>query len=260
MASTEFSLESGIATICFNRPQVLNALDVASAQEFLAACEQIARHSGPDGVRVVVIRGSGRGFMAGGDLSVMQDDPQGGASALIEPMHRGLSLLAEQPAPVLASLQGAVAGAGLSLALGADLAIAAEDAVFNLAYSKVGASCDLGGSWALPRVVGLRRAMEISLLSDPVNALQALDWGLVNRVVPAAELDVQTRALALRLANGPTAAYGRMRQLMRTSLDHGYAEQLDAERDAFLAGTTTNDFREGVAAFLGRRKPAFRGN
>ncbi len=258
MASTEFSLDGGIATICFNRPQVLNALDVASAQEFLAACEQIARPA--SAVRVIVLRGAGRGFMAGGDLSVMQDDPEGGARALIAPMHRGLALLAQQPAPVLASLQGAVAGAGLSLALGADLALAADDAVFNLAYSRVGASCDLGGSWGLPRIVGVRRALEISLLSDPVTAAQALDWGLVNRVVPAAELDAQTRALAQRLAQGPTAAYGRMRQLMRTSLDHSYGEQLDAERDAFLAGTATRDFKEGVAAFLARRKADFQGH
>jgi 2-(1,2-epoxy-1,2-dihydrophenyl)acetyl-CoA isomerase len=256
MASTEFSMDGGIATIRFNRPKVLNALDIPSAQEFLAACERISQSDGE--VRVVVIRGTGRGFMAGGDLSMLQ--AEGGARALIEPMHRGLALLADQPAPVLASLNGAVAGAGLSLALGADLAIAADDAVFNLAYSKVGASCDLGGSWALPRVVGLRRAMEISLLSDPVEAAQALDWGLVNRVVPAADLDAQTLALAQRLAQGPTAAYGRMRQLMRTSFERSFTGQLDAERDAFLAGTTSADFREGVAAFLGRRQPAFTGN
>ena len=170
-----------------------------------------------------------------------------------------MQILEALDAPVIASLQGAVAGGSMSLALSADLAIAAEDASFNLAYTRIGASCDLSSSWHLPRLVGLRRAMEIALLSETIDAAEALRLGLVNRVVAADRLEEETMALARRLAEGPTLAYGRLKRLLRRSFESDLAGQLDAEREAFCASTGTRDFAEGVAAFFGRRKPSFEG-
>ncbi len=248
--------DGALATLHFNRPAALNALDVPTAEAFHAACRGLAADPG---VRVVVVRGAGRGFGVGGDLAAMRADPAAVADRLIEHLHGGLLLLARLDAPVIASLHGAVAGGSLSLALGCDLAIAAEGTNFNLAYVRIGTSCDGSSSWHLPRIVGLRKAMEIALLSDSFGAEEALRLGLVNRVVPAAELEAETMALARRLAAGPTLAYGRVKRLLRASFDNDLATQLDAERDAFRASTQTHDFDEGLAAFYAKRPAVFEG-
>ena len=245
--------EEGIARLHFQRPERLNAIDVAMAEAFNKAASALAADRT---VRVVVMTGAGRAFMAGGDLNAFHADPTGGmqaARAIIDPLHNGLATLATIDAPVVAALQGAVAGAGVSLALAADLAIAADDARFTLAYAKIGASCDGSASWSLPRVVGLRRAMEIALLADPLDAQTALAYGLVNRVVPVTTLGAEIDALAKRLAAGPTLAYGRIRRLLRTSFERDLPAQMRAERDAFCESARTQDFAEGVAAFLGKR-------
>jgi 2-(1,2-epoxy-1,2-dihydrophenyl)acetyl-CoA isomerase len=248
------SRDGNVVHLQFNRPAVLNALDRATAQAFVHACRELhADHT----VRAVVLSGAGRAFMAGGDLAELHGDPTGGAIGLLGPAHEAVVLLAELPAPVIAAVHGAVAGAGMSLALACDLVLAADDARFTLAYVKIGASCDVSASWSLPRLVGLRKAMEIALLSEPIDAAEALRLGLVNRVVPATELPAQAMALAQRLANGPTPAIGNLKRLLRTSFDHDLRGQLDAERSAFLACAASADFAEGVDAFLARRKPEF---
>ena len=178
---------------------------------------------------------------------------------IMEPLHEGLEILAGLPRPVVASLQGAVAGAGMSIALSTDLAIAADNAIFTLAYSKLGTSPDGSSSWTLPRLVGLRKAMEIALLSDVYDAPEALRLGLVNRVVPAADLASETDKLARRLADGPTFAFGRTKALLRGSLDNSLHDQLAAEAAGFGACIGTADFAEGVGAFLGKRQPTFKG-
>lgn len=246
----------GIATLAFNRPAAMNALDVPTVKAFYAACQRLAADAS---VRVVVLRGEGRAFGVGGDLAAMRADPATVAAALIENLHAGLQLLAAMNAPVIASLHGAVAGGSLSVALACDLAIAAEGTSFNLAYTRIGTSCDGSGSWHLPRLVGLRRAMQIALLSESLTAQEALALGLVNQVVPADALHAQTLALAQRLAAGPTLTYGKVKRLLRTSLDNDLATQLDAERDAFIASTQTQDFSEGLDAFFGKRPAAFKG-
>ncbi|MEK8025900.1 enoyl-CoA hydratase/isomerase family protein [Pseudaquabacterium rugosum] len=248
--------DGALARIVFNRPRQLNAIDVATAEAFEQACATLATDPG---LRVVVVQGEGRGFGAGGDLRAFGDDAPATALALIEPMHRGLLHLSRLDAPVIASLQGSVSGGSLSLALGCDLAIAADDLRLNLAYAQVAASCDVGGSWHLPRLVGLRRAMEIALLGPSLDAATALSWGLVNQVVPAAELAQATTALAQRLAQGPTAAYGRLKRLLRAAHDHDLPTQLDLERDGFHQSTRTADFREALQAFRERRAPRFQG-
>lgn len=257
--------EGAIATLVFNRPEQLNALDLPSAQAFAVACAALAQDAG---VRVVVLRGEGRCFGAGGDLQGFAGAdaaaPVGAGAAehagrLIEAMHHGLMHLAALNAPVIASLHGSVAGGSMSLALGCDLAIAADNSRFNLAYAKVAANCDVGGSWSLPRLVGLRRAMQIALLSETFDAHEALTLGLVNRVVPIAELTAATREWAERLAQGPTLAYGRMKRLLRSSFDHDLATQLGLEQQAFQASAATDDFAEAVAAFFARRPAQFNG-
>lgn len=252
-------IAEGIARIRFNRPKVLNAIDEAAVLALAVAVDRVAKD---ETVRVVVLSGEGKAFLAGGDVgrfhAAGRDAPKV-VSAIIEPFHHAVLSLSAMPAPVIASLHGAVAGAGVSVALAADLAIAADDAKFTLAYTRIGTSPDGSSTFSLPRVVGLRKAMEIALLSDTIDAAEALRLGMVNKVVPAADLAAETDALAKRLASGPTLAYGRIKHLLRSSFGHSLSDQLHAERDAFVASAGTKDFAEGVAAFVEKRTPSFEG-
>lgn len=251
-----FSHADGIATLQFNRPGQLNALDVPTAQALLAAVQEIAADRS---VRAVLLKGAGRAFVAGGDLATLQANPVQGAQDLLEPLNAAVTLLHGLDAPVIAQVHGAAAGAGLSLMLMCDFVLAAEGTKFNLAYINLGTSCDLGASWALPRLVGLRQALEIALLGEGFDAAEALRLGLINRVLPAAELDAAAHAFAQRIASGPTVAYGQMRRLLRDSLTRDLPAQLQAEAQAFLACAQTSDFREGVAAFFAKRPAQFTG-
>lgn len=248
--------DGAIAHIRFNRPEVLNAIDMATANAFLAACQAAAADSE---VRAVVVSGEGRAFIAGGDLTAMRRSPVETAQALIAPMHAGIALLASMNAPVIASLHGAVAGGGLGVALACDLAIAAEGTRFNLAYANIGASSDCSTSWALPRLVGLRKAMEIALLGETFDAAEAQRLGIVNRVVAAADLEAETQKLAQRLADGAPLALGRLKRLMRDSLNRDLQAQLDAEADGFAFCAASADFAEGVAAFFEKRPARYQG-
>jgi 2-(1,2-epoxy-1,2-dihydrophenyl)acetyl-CoA isomerase len=248
--------DGAIARLRFNRPQALNAVDVPMARAFLAATRTLAADPG---VRAVVLSGAGRGFMAGGDLATLRADPMQGAADLIGPLHEGLAVLADMDAPLIAQVHGVAAGAGLSLMLQADFVLAAEGTRFNLAYVNIGTSCDVGASWALPRLVGLRQALEIALLGDTLSAADAQRLGLVNRVLPAAELEAEVEKLAQRLAQGPTRALGQMRRLMRGSFDHSLAQQLDAEAEAFRRCAQTQDFRAGLDAFFAKQPARFGG-
>jgi 2-(1,2-epoxy-1,2-dihydrophenyl)acetyl-CoA isomerase len=255
-----FNVEDGIARLCFNRPRALNAIDDALARGLLSACETVSQRAD---VRVVVLSAAGPAFMAGGDVRRMREARPDAAQlvdTLLGLINPALLLLADLAAPVLASVHGAVAGAGVAIALAADLAIAADDTQFNLAYTRIGATPDVGATWTLPRVVGLRRALEMALLSETYDAAEALRLGLVNRVVPRAALEAETETLARRLASGPTLAYGRAKRLMRTALDATLRQQLEAERAAFIESTRTADFVEGVSAFIEKRPPRFSGS
>ena len=250
------SRQGGIVSLQFNRPEAMNALDVPTAQALLAAAKDIAADAT---VRAVLLKGSGKAFVAGGDLATLQKDPVQGANDLLLPLNEVLTLLQGINAPVIAQVHGAAAGAGLSLMLMCDFVLAAEGTKFNLAYIKLGTSCDVGASWALPRVVGLRHALEIALLGDTYNTDDALRLGLVNRVLPAAELEAAAQAFAERIASGPTVAYGHMRRLMRASLDRDLPEQLAAEAQSFNACAQTADIRAGIDAIFAKRAPVFTG-
>ncbi|MBX9459710.1 MAG: enoyl-CoA hydratase/isomerase family protein [Rhizobium sp.] len=247
-----------ICEIRFNRPDKLNALDVALAEGFRSAVAQAVADST---VRVIIVSAAGRAFVAGGDLGHFRSSPDRAlaASQLIDPIHAGLKMLESSDKISIGALKGAVAGGGMSLALNFDLAIAAADTVFNLAYNRIAASPDCGGSWALPRLVGTRKALEIALLSESIEAAEALRLGLVNRIVPLDELDGEVEKIAARLAMGSAAAQGRTKLLMRSAFDRTHSEQLDAERDCFAASATSADFAEALDAFFAKRKPQFQG-
>lgn len=246
-----------IARLRLNRPERLNAVDREMAESLADAAEQVANDAT---VRVVVLSGEGRAFMAGGDVASFHGDGfQTRIDATIRAFHRAVLALTDADKPVLACLHGAVAGGGLSLAMACDLAIAGAGARFTMAYSRLGTSMDGGASLWLPRLVGLRRAMDLALLSDAIDATEALRLGLVNRVVPDDMLEQESLALAQRLAAGPTFAYGRMKRLLRDGLTAVLPDRLEAERRAFLDCAATEDFTEGVAAFLAKRAPGFTG-
>ncbi|CAN7456505.1 enoyl-CoA hydratase/isomerase family protein [Bosea sp. LjRoot237] len=251
------AIEQAVATVTLNRPRVLNAIDPHMARSLADAMERIAR----DGTaRVLLLRGEGRAFCAGGDVArFVEGDPAAAIEAIIDPLHHALRTLDALKLPTLAAVQGPIAGAGFSLAMACNLCIAADDAVFTMAYSRIGASPDGSATYRLPRLVGERKALELTMLAEPLRAAEALALGLVNRVVPAAELADEAMSLARRLAQGPTAAYARIKHLIGRSLGNDLSAQLDLEREAFLAGARTADFREGAQAFLAKRPPQFEG-
>lgn len=239
-----------IARITFNRPGALNAINDDVAQRFNAACQSVA---GDPAVRVVVLRGAGRGFVVGGDVTVFVDGSGSVASRLIDPVHDGIATLCAMPKPVLGSVHGIVAGAGVGLALACDLVIAADNTTFSMAYLKVGASCDAGVSWSLPRAVGMKKAMEIALLNPVLAADEALRIGLLNWVVPRSDLATKTDEIALALAAQPAFAVGRMKRLFHGSHECDLVTQLAAERDAFQQCTDTVEFNNAVRGFLAAR-------
>ena len=252
----EVTRDGAVATLRFSRPDALNAINVPMAQALLAAVRALATDTS---VRAVVLCGAGKGFMAGGDLATLRANPVQGAADLLGPLNEAVQVLATMNAPVIAKVHGVAAGAGLSLMLQADFVIAAEGTRFNLAYINLGTSCDVGASWALPRLVGLRHALEIALMGDTLTASDALRLGLVNRVVPVEHLDTAAAALIDRVAHGPTLAYGAMKRLMRASFDRDLDTQLIAETAAFAGCAATQDMRTGIEAFFAKKPPVFEG-
>lgn len=254
-----YSVADAVATITLNRPQVMNALDAEMIRRLREATERVERDSA---VRAVVMRGEGAAFLAGGDVAMFHANlPR--MPALVREgaaeFHHAILALRRAPKPVLASVHGAVAGAGVSLMAAADLAIAADDAKFTLAYSGIGTSPDGGATWSLPRLVGYRKALELMMLSDTFDARTAFELGLVNWVVGAERLTVETGSIARRLAQGATLAFGEIKRLVYQSQDQTLAAQLNAEVEAFARCAGTRDFAEGVTAFVEKRKPLFKG-
>lgn len=254
-----YDLADGVATITFNRPQVMNALDATMIVRLREACEQ-AEHD--DRARVILMRGAGPVFLAGGDVAAFHADlPRmpDMVPKIAGELHRAILALRRALKPVVASVHGVVAGAGMSLMAAADIVIAAADTRFTVAYSKIGTSPDGGSTFFLPRLVGYQRAMELMLLSETLDAETLRGMGLVNRVVPAAELESRTRELIASLAAGPARAYGETKTLANQAYDRSLAEQLAAEVQAFARCAGTRDFAEGVTAFVEKRKPVFKG-
>ena len=256
-------VKDGIAWLTFNRPQVRNAAGDGMSDKML---EVLPKFAADPEIRCIVFRGAGGHFMAGGDvkrfntyLEMSAEERQRTFAELIHRVHPMILTMREMSKPILASVQGGAAGFGMALMMACDLVVAAEDSFFTLAYCHLGTSPDGGSSYSLPRMLGMKHAMEIALLGKRFDARKALDLGLVNWVVPTDQLAAETDKLASRLAAGPTHAYGNTKRLLYDSLGRSMAEQLDAEVENFVDCAATEDFAEGIRAFAEKRKTEFRG-
>lgn len=248
-----------VAWVTLDRPEAGNAMSL----ELLADLGDAIRHVEADSaVRAVVLTGVGRFFCVGGALDTMHGAEEIGhrIRAMTFHLHAVISSLARMPAPTIAAVNGPAAGAGLSLAIACDFVVAAETARFSSSYAAAGLSSDGGQSWTLPRRVGLNRAREMLLLDRRLTAAEALEWGLVNAVAPAEGLERTATDMAAKLAAGPTAAFGRIKGLLADGETAGLEAQLDREARAMADSVATQDAREGIAAFLEKRAPNFRGS
>ena len=254
-----FSQQGSIGTMTFNRPEVYNAMNV---ELILAMRDVTAEIAASKTLRVLILKGAGKAFLAGGDVGLFykQRDGMQGIKPMGDALHAGIKNIRNMPFPVIAQIQGACAGAGLSVAMAADFAIAAEGAQFNTAYTKIGLSPDGGSTFFLPRYVGMKRALELTMLADMFDANAAASMGIINRAVPAEALEQEVAALAERLSNGATQAFARAKKLINQSFITPIDKQLDDEMAYFAECAVTNDFREGVTAFVEKRKPKFVGN
>ena len=256
-----YEANNAAVTLVLNRPSQMNALNRLLAKQLR---ESAQRAVDDDEARVIVIQGAGSNFMAGGDLREFQDslmlDPSARDAAfggLIDDAHSAIRILRSAGKPVVASVRGAVAGFGIGLLAACDLAICSDDAFFKLAYSQIGATPDGGATYALPRMAGEKRAMELTMLSDRIDPATAQSIGLVNKMVPAATLNDEISELVRRLANLPPGALAKTKILVQRGNTARLDDQLELERRTFIDCAGSPDFREGVTAFLDRRPPAF---
>jgi 2-(1,2-epoxy-1,2-dihydrophenyl)acetyl-CoA isomerase len=245
-----------VAIVTINRPDLSNTLNLQTAMDLLAAAMTCGRNSA---VRAVILTGAGKNFCFGGDLRGMQSKGKAADAYLRELttyLHEAISHFARMDAPLIAAVNGTAAGAGVGLVTMADLAICGQSSKFNLAYTGVGLTPDAGTSFLLPRVVGQKRAMELLLLNRGLTAEEALSWGLVNRVVPDADLMTEAQKLADRLAEGATRAFGRTKRLVANSLG-ALESQMVLESETIAAQAGSAEGLEGIVAFLEKRKPSF---
>ncbi len=253
-----FSQSGSIGTLTFNRPDVYNAMNI----ELIHAMRDVtAELVASKTLRAVILKGAGKAFLAGGDVGLFyrQRESMGNVKPLGDALHSGIKNIRNMPFPVIAQIHGACAGAGLSVAMAADFAIAAEGAQFNTAYTKIGLSPDGGSTFFLPRYVGMKRAIELTMLAELFDAKAAAAMGIINRAVPADQLEQEVAALAERLSNGATQAFARAKKLINQSFVTPIDKQLDDEIAYFAECAMTNDFKEGVTAFVEKRKPRFEG-
>jgi 2-(1,2-epoxy-1,2-dihydrophenyl)acetyl-CoA isomerase len=246
----------GIRVITLNRPEVLNAISAQLGTELLDALRDAERAAD---ARCVLLTGAGRGFCAGADLRE-QAPGQTSVGDLLRTRYNGIVLrMRTMEKPVIAAVNGVAAGAGCNLALAADVRVASERASFIEAFSRVGLIPDSGGTWLLPRLVGTGRALEMMLFAEPVDAAGAERLGLVNRVVPHDDLMPRALEWAARLAAGPTKAYGLIKRGLNQAVSATLADSLEYEAQLQEVASRTEDHREGVAAFLAKRPPAYQG-
>ena len=250
----------GVATITLNRPDAFNALDLTLGRDLFHAVLEVDDDAS---VRAVIVTGAGRAFCAGGDVKSFVDN-LGRIGAHIKELttylHGAVSRLARSEKPVIMAINGVAAGGGMSLALAGDLVLAAESARFTMAYSKIAATPDGSSSYYLPRLCGLRRAMELYFTNRVLSAREAQEWGLVTRVIPDGELAKETETLARALAHGPTKAFAGAKRLFHQSTSESLETQMELEAQAIAASGRTEDFAAGIRAFAAKQPaPPFRG-
>jgi len=252
-------IKDQVGAITLNRPEAYNALNLAMARELFSAALELDENRE---VRCIVVTGAGKAFCAGGDVKDFADNlPRVGIvlKELTTYLHGTVSRLVRSPKPVIIGVNGVAAGGGLSFALSGDLVIAAESARFTMAYSKIAATPDGSSSYSLPRLIGLRRTMELYFTNRVLTAREALEWGLVTRVVADAEFPEALRSLARELAQGPTLAFGGAKLLFHQSTHESLETQMELEAQAIARSGHTEDFREGVIAFTQKKTPTFKG-
>jgi 2-(1,2-epoxy-1,2-dihydrophenyl)acetyl-CoA isomerase len=251
------AIDGAVARITLDRPDAANALNLTLARE-LAQAALICDND--KSVKVVLLTGTGRMFCAGGDLKAfVAFGDQAGAKIkeLADELHKAISLFARMPAVVVIAVNGIAAGAGFSLAVTGDYVLAAESAKFTMAYTRTGLSPDGSSTYFMPRLIGLRRTQELMLTNRTLSAREALDWGLVTRVVPDESLQEEALAIATQLAAGPGGAHSSIKKLLLGALRNGLEEQMELEGRDIASAAVSDDGAEGIRAFVEKRKPRF---
>lgn len=251
---------NGIAHLTLNRPDAANGINLTMAKELLTAA--IDFDTDPN-VRAVVITAKGKMFCAGGDLKSFASSKNNISlllKELITHLHAAITRLARMDAPVIMAINGTAAGAGFSLAVAGDIVLAAASAKFTMAYTAAGLSPDGSSSYFLPRLIGMRKTQELMLTNRLLSAEEALQWGVINQVIPDQQLDAEALKLATQLANGPTKAFGMVKKLLQSSFDNNLETQLDLEAQGIASMTELHDGKEGIIAFMEKRPPKFTGN
>ena len=256
-----YERDEDVCVITLNRPDALNALSLQLTRDLHDAIRQAVA----DKSRAAVLTANGRAFCSGGDLREMKSmwEREGRIEAFLEEplaaLHELIRLIRETPMPFVAAVNGVCAGAGTNLALACDLVVAADDAIFNEAFVKIGLTPDCGGTFFLPRAIGEKLAAELFMTGESVSAERAAQFGMINRVVPPADLLVDAIMLAKRLAQAPTAGIGRIKRLLNASYSNSLKEQLVLEHELQIESGRSDDFREGVSVFFEKRPPDFQG-
>jgi 2-(1,2-epoxy-1,2-dihydrophenyl)acetyl-CoA isomerase len=260
LQTIDYRVSDGVAILCLNRPDERNAIDLRMAEETLEVARRIAADPS---VRAVLICGDGPALTVGGDIGFFRGGRTGRFGELFvemtTPFHQAFDILSRVEVPIVTAAHGAVAGGGLGYVYAADLVLAAPDTRFVTAFAAIGLSGDGGGTWHLPRLIGARRAAECYLRNRPIVANEALEWGLINEIVPAGELRQRATALAVELAQGPTLAFAAMRKLLRDSWGTDLAGQLTAEVHAVQRTGDSRDAAAAITAFAAKRTPEFTG-
>src|ERR1700751_1311747 len=256
----ESTVTDSVATVCLNRPDVRNAIDMRMAEETLTVARSIASD---DSIRAVLICGNGPALTVGGDIDyfLAHSNERFGAlfAQMTTPFHEAFRVLSRIDAPIVTAAHGAVAGGGLGYVYAADLVIVAEGTKFVTAFAALGLSGDGGGTWHMPRLIGARRAAEAYLRNRPIEAAEALEWGLINEIVPAEELRNRAEAVTRELANGPTRGFARMRALLRDTWRNDLSTQLQAETEAMRHTGDTADAARAINDFAAKRRAEFTG-
>lgn len=255
----QYTTTESIARIAFSRPQHMNTFNDVMARELVDVTEKIKSDSN---IRAVLLHGSGHLFMAGGDISFFLnqlDRMPDCVMDIVNQLKTSVMNLMYMQKPVLASVHGSVAGVGMSLMMACDVVLAAQETKFNLAYSGIGISPDGGASYHLPRIVGVKKAMELLMFSDVFDTQTALSLGLINWVTPQSSLILETEKILHRLSQGPTQSYAQIKKLVHQSWETPLESHLLHEGEGFAHCSTTQDFKTGIQAFLKKQKPEFLG-
>jgi len=253
----EFVTQNRVATISFNRPDDANGLNLKMAEELAVAAQQCADNAD---LKAVILTGSGRFFCAGGDVKTMHEHPESpgaGVKPVADALHLALSIFARMDAPVITAVNGTAAGAGFSVAVTGDLVVVAESAKFTMAYSKIGLSPDGSSSYYLPRLIGMRKTQELMFTNRVLSAQEALEWGLVTKVVADDDLMNEANKLAQVFINGAKGSNSAIKKLLLQTHSNSLEAQMELETDTIVACADSNDGREGISSFVEKRKPEF---